>query len=287
MAGREEELLEKQQIFSLKNIFTIFVPVTLALLILIFDFLRFWKHPLFDDIVLLAFFVGALPFATVQYLEFQRIKKLESEFPNLLADISSSVESGMSIPQAIYVSKERIYGALTPEIEKMSNLISWGVPFENVLLQLTKRAKSAYIQKLVFLIVEANRSGGDIRGILRSAARNARELKNIERDINMMIKPYVIISYITFFIFLVVILILYQTFILPLSKVGSTPFTESFDPTAYTDLFFHMLMFQGLFIGLTAGKMTDKKVIAGLRHSIILIVGGYFIYNSVVGWPIG
>ena len=292
MAEKEKTLDDyrqeyKENFFSVKNIVSLIIPGSLAAGILIFDFLKLWGNNLFDDVVLLAFLVGTIPFATVKYLEFRKIRAMEIELPNLLSDLSSSVEAGMPLPQALYVSQGREYGRITDEVRKMAQQVSWGIPFNDVLLKFSARTKSPYIEKLIYLIVEANKTGGDIREILMQAARNARDLKEIERETSSMIKPYVMICYVVFYVFIAVILILYSSFIKPLSTMGKASFLATIDPLIYTQLFFHMLMFEGLFIGLAAGKMAEKKIIAGLRHSIILIVSGYFIFHYFVGWAWG
>ena len=274
-----------QSSFSAKNVFLIVVPGIIAVALFLYDFLFYLNEPYFDDLVLFSFLIGVTPFATGKYFEFSRMRRMEDEFPNFLADVSSGVDSGMSIPQAIYVTKDRESGLLNKEIEKMAMQISWGIPFEKVFKKFTERTTSPYIEKLTYLIIEANKAGGDIREILGAAARNARELKNIEREIGTLIKPYILICYITYFVFLVVIIILYKTFILPMAGGDAQAFLSAvFTPEEFTTLFFRMLMLQGLFIGLAAGKMAEKKIIAGLKHSIILIVSGYIMFNSVAEW---
>jgi flagellar protein FlaJ len=289
MAEKEKTLDDykqeyKESIVSVKNILTLFIPGIIAVGILIFDFLKLWGNNLFDDVVLLAFLVGVIPFSAVKYFEFREIRAMEIELPNLLSDLSSSVEAGMALPQALYVAQGREYGHLTAEVRRMAQQVSWGIPFNDVLLKFGVRTKSMYIEKLIYLIVEANKTGGDIKEILLQAARNARDLKEIEREVSSMIKPYVVICYVVYFVFIAVIYILYSSFIQPLSTMGKTSFLASIDPLVYTQLFFHMLMFEGLFIGLAAGKMSEKKIVAGLRHSVILIILGYFIFHALVGW---
>jgi flagellar protein FlaJ len=274
-----------QSQLTVKNIALIVVPGIVAMGLFLYDFTNFFGHPFFDDLILFSFLIGVTPFATGKYFEFSRMRKMESEFPNFLADVASGVDSGMSIPQAIYVTKDREYGLLNKEIEQMSMQISWGIPFENVFKRFTERTHSPYIEKLTYLIIEANKAGGDIREILGAAARNARELKNIERETETMIKPYILICYITYFVFLIVILILFKTFIQPMAGGGGGSFLQAaLTPEEFTTLFFRMLMLQGLFIGLAAGKMAEKKIIAGLKHAIILIVAGYFMFNAVAEW---
>lgn len=273
-----------QSQITTKNIALIVVPGVVAMLLFMYDFFNFFGDPFFDDLILFSFLIGVTPFAAGKYVEFSRMRKMEDEFPNFLADVSSGVDSGMSIPQAIYVTKDREYGRLNQEISKMAKQISWGIPFEKVFKRFTERTNSPYIEKLTYLIIEANKAGGDIREILGAAARNARELKNIEREIGTMIKPYILICYITYFVFLIVILILYKTFILPMAGGQSGFLQAALTPEEFTTLFFRMLMLQGLFIGLAAGKMAEKKIIAGLKHAIILIVAGYIMFNAVAEW---
>lgn len=269
---------------TIKNIVLIIVPGILAMLFFIYSLLNYLGQLFFDDMILFSFLIGVIPFALGKYFEYSRMRKMENEFPNFLADVASGVDSGMSIPNAIYVTKDREYGLLNKEITEMSQQISWGIPFETVFSRFTRKTKSPYIEKLTYLIIEANKAGGDIKEILGAAARNARDLKNIERETETMIKPYVFICYITYFVFLVVILILYKTFILPMAGETSGFIKAGFSAEEYTTLFFRMLMFQGLFIGLAAGKMAERKIIAGLKHSIILIVIGYFMFNAVTEW---
>lgn len=270
---------------SLKDVILLAIPGVIAMGLLMYDIFNYMGHPFFDDMILFAFLIGVTPFATGKYFEFSRMRKMESEFPNFLADVSSGVDSGMSIPQAIYVTKDREYGLLNEEIDKMAMQISWGIPFEQVFKRFTENTKSPYIEKLTYLIIEANKAGGDIREILTAASRNARDLKNIERETDTMIKPYILICYITYFVFLVVILILYKTFILPLSSGEGAGFLKAgLSAEGFTTLFFRMLMLQGLFIGLAAGKMAERRIIAGLKHAIILISAGYFMFNAVTEW---
>ncbi|MGD2246911.1 MAG: type II secretion system F family protein [Candidatus Methanofastidiosia archaeon] len=269
----------------LKDMILLAIPGIIAVGLLAYDVINYRTHPFFDDLILFAFLIGVTPFATGKYFEFSRMRKMESEFPNFLADVSSGVDSGMSIPQAIYVTKDREYGLLNKEIDKMAKQISWGIPFEQVFKRFTDNTNSPYIEKLTYLIIEANKAGGDIREILDAASRNARDLKNIERETDTLIKPYILICYITYFVFLVVILILYKTFILPMSSGEGAGFLKAgMSAEGFTTLFFRMLMLQGLFIGLAAGKMAERRIIAGLKHAIILISAGYFMFNAVTEW---
>lgn len=283
MTVAQEKVGSESQI-TVKNMVIIVIPGVLAILLFIYSLFNYFGELFFDDMILFSFLIGVIPFALMKYFEFSRMRKMENEFPNFLADVASGVDSGMSIPQAIYVTKDREYGLLNKEITKMAQQISWGIPFEQVFSRFTKRTKSPYIEKLTYLIIEANKAGGDIKEIVGAAARNARDLKNIERETETMIKPYIFICYITYFVFLVVILILYKTFILPMTGETSGFIDTGFSAEEYTTLFFRMLMFQGLFIGLAAGKMAEKRIIAGLKHSIILIMLGYFMFNAVTEW---
>ncbi len=47
----------------------------------------------------------------------------------------------------------------------------------------------------------------------------------------------------------------------------------------YTQTFINFILVQGFFAGLATGKMAEGSLMAGLKHSIVLIVIGYTIFS--------
>lgn len=60
-------------------------------------------------------------------------------------------------------------------------------------------------------------------------------------------------------------------------------FGEKTDPTAYyRSLFFMMILVQGFFSGLIAGQIGSDSVVAGVKHSLLMLLVGFFIFITVV-----
>lgn len=268
----------KESFWNLRNTGLIVIPLMIAISLLFYSTLFYFNTESYDDFILFSFLIGALPYTTYRYFEFRKIKICEEIFPDFLADVSSSVNSGMSIPQAVAICSKRDYGTLTDEIRKIHRLITWGIPFEEVLRRFAFFVKSPFIEKFVYLIIEANRSGGDIREVLSSASRNSKQLKEIERELKGNIAPYMIIMYMIFGLFLGMTVLLYYAFLVPLSTIEGGEMIYGISLEGYRILFFRLLMLEGFFNGLIMGKIINGKVISGLKHSIAMIVVSYIVF---------
>ncbi len=101
----------------------------------------------------------------------------------------------------------------------------------------------------------------------------------MEKDRASEMIIYVVIIYMSFFVFLFVIGILSYSFIPVMAEAsisantigkGAVEFMGVFDPEMFGRLFFHASLIQGFSSGLVAGQMGEGEVIAGLKHSVIL-----------------
>ncbi|MEA1993480.1 MAG: type II secretion system F family protein [Euryarchaeota archaeon] len=276
---KDKEL--KESFWNIKNMVLIVVPLGIACSLLFYSTFFYFSTKLYDDFILFSFLIGSLPYTSYKYFEFRRIERYEELFPDFLADISSSVDSGMSVPQAIAICAKRDYGILTDEIKKIHRLITWGVPFEDVFKKFSFYIKSPFIEKFVYLIIEANRSGGDIREILSAASKNSRQLKEIERELKGDIAPYMIIMYMVFGLFLGMAVLLFYAFIVPMSEMEAGGMIQGISLEGYRTLFFRLLLIEGLFNGLIMGKIMNGKVISGLKHSIVMVILVYVVFYFV------
>jgi flagellar protein FlaJ len=246
------------------------------------------------NIGILAFLVTIMPPSFFSLYETRGIRRIEEEFPAMVRDISLSVRSGMTLKGAMSIAAGGQYGALTPAIKQIDNMISWGVSFEDALLHFAEKYPTPLIRRTIFTLIEASRMGGQLGEILEGVATDVEETKTLERRRSSETKPYLIIGYISYFVFLAVILIMSYVF-LPMMKEasevaggGALPsglgrFAVSEEDLAlYNRLFFHALVMQGLFAGIVAGKMGEGKAVAGLKHSAFFIVVAFITYTLLV-----
>ncbi|MFA5315916.1 MAG: type II secretion system F family protein [Dehalococcoidales bacterium] len=246
------------------------------------------------NIVILAFLLIIMPPGFFNLYETRRISRIEAEFPAMVRDISLSVKSGMTLKGAVSVAAGGQYGALTKAIKQMDNAISWGVSFEDALLHFAKKYPTSLIRRTVFTLIEASRMGGQLSEILEGVATDVEETKTLQKRRSSETKPYLMVCYISYFVFLAVIMIMSYVF-LPMMKeasvatsgvslpVGVGQFAVSdADLAKYNMLFFHALVIQGFFAGIVTGKMGEGKVIAGLKHSVFFIVVAVLAYTLLL-----
>jgi flagellar protein FlaJ len=246
------------------------------------------------NIVILAFLLIIMPPGFFNFYETRRISKLEAEFPAMVRDISLSVKSGMTLKGAMSMAAGGQYGALTKAIKQMDNAISWGVSFDDALLHFARKYPTVLIRRTVFTLIEASRMGGQLGEILEGIATDVEETKALEKRRNSETRPYLMVCYISYFVFLAVIMIMSYVF-LPMMKGASVATSgvalpsgmgqfavSDADLAKYNMLFFHALVIQGFFAGIVTGKMAEGKVIAGLKHSVFFIIVAVIVYTLLM-----
>jgi len=231
------------------------------------------------NIGILAFILTIMLPALFSFFEASRIRRLEAEFPAMVRDISLSVKSGMTLKEAMSVA---------------DNMISWGVSFENALLHFAKKYPTSLIRKTVFTLIEASRMGGQLAEILEGIATDVEETKALERKRTSETKPYIIVCYISYFVFLAVILIVSYVYVPMMEEAAGSGSGEALpgglgqfavsegDLALYDRLFFHALVIQGFFAGLVTGKIGEGKAVAGLKHSVFFIVVAVITYTLIM-----
>ncbi|RLG11975.1 hypothetical protein DRN69_07170 [Candidatus Pacearchaeota archaeon] len=238
-----------------------------------------------NDFIILAIIISlGIPTFLVVYREERRQARIDANLPYLLREISNAQRTGMSLPRAIKEAAKRHYGPLTPELRKMSSKISWGIPFSKAMTDFQNAINTPMAQRATILILEAERSGGNLEDIFESTEKHVQQLLDLKKEREGAMKPYLMICYAAYIIFVLVVFILFQTFFYPFGTldVSSEMFSFNIDLHTLSVLFLHMLAVQGFFTGLVAGKMAKTKVKAGLMHSVILMFIGWFAFKVLI-----
>lgn len=225
--------------------------------------------------------MGFTPFFIHRYIRYSKIQLMETAFPDFLRMLSEAHRSGINLPQATVNASKMDYGALSPEIKKMSAQISWGIPFPKVLKLFSNRmGDSKFLRRSSAIILEAFRSGGDVAEVMSSVADSSRLIKELEADRASKFNQQLVIMYAIYFIFIVIIIAL-NRILLPMfsltgaQDIGGVGLTMgNLDPTVYRTLFFHMIIMQAIFSGLLAGQVGEGSIVAGLKHLMIMLTVG-------------
>jgi flagellar protein FlaJ len=280
-----------QQQIKKEPAYAIMISIPIAIIFMVLAGLKTGLTPAFDNVLLFAILIAIVPPGFIHQLRRGRVKRIEQYFPNFLRDVAEMNRSGMTLTKSVNTVSNGEYGDLTIEIAKINAMLSWGISFEDALDKFADRVATPLIYRSVSLINQASRAGGNVPDVLEVAAQDAYVLKMMEKDriSNMII--YVVISYMSFFVFLFVIGILSYTFIPVMAEAsisanaagsGAEQFMGVFEPDVFNRLFFHASLIQGFASGLVAGQMGEGEVIAGLKHSVILSMIAWISFTFII-----
>jgi archaellum biogenesis protein FlaJ (TadC family) len=230
------------------------------------------------------------PYMVFGYLEFKEIRDAEEGYPNFLRDLTQSVNSGMTLPQAVATSAQTKYGVLSKYVTKLNAWLSWGTPFPEAWQRLTLALeKSELIKRINGIVLEAFHSGGDISDVLNALADDVTLLKRLEADKKSLMQEHIVVMYIVFFIFISIIVILFKIlipilYIQQLGVFGGLALrpAEQLSVDYFKNLFFLLTIIQAACMGLIAGQITEEKMIAGAKHIAIMVAIGAFAFFAFI-----
>src|SRR3990172_550506 len=224
--------------------------------------------------------VGVLPFILSIMREAKVSTEKEQMFLEFARNLVEGVKSGTPISKSIINVKERSYGSLSPHVRKLANQIYMGIPLTTALQVFSRDINSKTISRAITLIGQAEKSGGEIGGILESVAEAVNTSDKLKKERKAVISTLVVQGYIIFFVFIIIVLVM-QFQIIPLlsgisgvgvisGQLGATAQFESVQ-TEITNSFLYLILIQGLFSGLAIGKLAEGNLKSGIKHSFALM----------------
>jgi len=260
-----------------------YVGIGIAIAVVGFSFL-FSGTKIFFLIMGIGVLIGVLPFVISLINETRIEVEKEEMFLEFTRNLVESVKTGTPISKSIINLKDKAYGVLGPNIKKLANQISLGIPLNLALQVFSKDVDNKTVSRTIILIGQAERAGGDIGEILESVAEAVSISDKLKKERKAAISTLVVQGYIIFFVFMIIILIM-QFQILPmvsgiaeLGSIGEGTFAkvggggETIEQEDISNSFLYLLLIQGFFTGLTIGKLGEGGVKAGIKHSFALML---------------
>lgn len=274
------------------------VGLVIGIIILVIDFIFFSdaeSKNLFLFLLGIVFAVVALPFIVGLVLENKKEQEISDMFLEFSRNLAESVAVGTPVSKSIMNMKSKNYGLLNPNIHKLANQISIGIPVSQALHTFALDVNNPVITRATTLISEAEKAGGEIDYILESSAKSIAEVEKLKKERTASVYSIVVQGYIIFFIFIGIMLVI-EFKILPLTagigdfggmslsfndpsaltEKNQAP-TETYTSDQLSNPLFYLLVTQGLFAGLVIGKVTEGNVKSGIKHSFILAIAAFLI----------
>ncbi len=239
------------------------------------------------DFIVLGILSCIGPIGFYNHLMTKKKREIENQLPDFLREISGSTASGMTVFDAIKSSAKGDHGKLTLELQRMSSQLSWGISVNDVFDNFGKRMKSDLVKRMVITIKKALEIGGNTSSVFNAAAVEIDQAKRVEEQRKIEMSLYSIVIFISFFVFLAVILIIDKTifaaiFDLQAQMAGQTignMMIASIDHDLLKYMFFSFVLVQSMGGGLLGGFMMDGKLSSGIRFGFVLILISFFVFK--------
>ena len=225
-----------------------------------------------------------VPPVLIFYTRYKNSKEMEAQFIVFISDFTNAIDSGMTLPLALRYCIRKDYGVLSPHIRSIASQVDWGIPFREALRMFSEKVSAPPVKRAITTIIETYKVGGKISDTLRAVGESLMEINKIKAERSVSVQSQILTSYLIFFVFIFILVIL-QSFLIPaltpkgeivgITNLGGATAPEIFPP----EIFVNFILIQGFFAGLATGKMAEGSVVAGFKHSIVLITIGYSIFS--------
>ncbi|MBT4334287.1 type II secretion system F family protein [archaeon] len=250
------------------------------------------------SIITVGVFLMVSQFWIDKLIDNRKQQEVEEKFLEFVRALSNSVKAGIPVPKAVMMVSGADYGALTPYVKKLAKQLEWGFPLRQALMTFALGTGNKLIKKAINIVIEAEKGGGDIQEVLTKVTTAVLQIKKIKEERKSMIFSQILQGYIVFFIFIGIMVVL-LIYLLPQMEGmggmmtgqlmgGSSNLLDSGTEAAASKIDFNiiftgLILIQGFFAGLMLGKFSEGELKHGIKHSLLMMLGGYLIFATAVG----
>ena len=244
-----------------------------------------------DDIIIQSTLFVLITFAVVRQLYTRRIDKIEAATPELLERLASLNEAGMSMVEGIDRLRGSDLGVLTPEVDRIWRDMEYGSTVDDALVRFGRRVRTVAVTRVVVLVTNAMRASGNMGPVLRVAAEQSRADLKLRRSRRRQMLTYLVVIYISFAVFLVIIVAVNEVLVPSLPESVPTPNEDDLsrlgvgagiaarlggvDKAAYTLVFFHTALIQAVVSGFIGGQLGEGTLKDGVKHAAVMLTIAY------------
>ncbi|MEM1945060.1 MAG: type II secretion system F family protein [Nitrososphaerota archaeon] len=184
---------------------------------------------------------------------------------SFLRDLVEIRKTGLSPERCIINLTHRSYGVFNRILTAVAVKLMLGIPYREIYLGLRRRVSGWITNVNLFLLVDVIDVGGGTPETLEALARFSEETQLIERERVSMMRPLILLPYISSLVILgTALVMIYFVRALMLQSGRYFAYNE------FIDLFVPPIVFMNIFSGLVAGKVSSERVSGGFKHAFIL-----------------
>jgi archaeal flagellar protein FlaJ len=190
------------------------IGISIGVVVLLVDIAVFYNSKWFLPLLIVALTIGWLQIWIDFFVENQKQREIETRFLDFVRNLTGAIKSGMPVSRAITHVSKIDYGALSYYVRKLGYQVEWAIPVHKALILFSNATKNDVIKRSIATVIEAEQSGGNMEDVLESITSSLIEIKKIKEQRRASIQSQVMQSYIIFFIFIGVMIVI-QNMLVP------------------------------------------------------------------------
>ncbi len=206
------------------------------------------------------------------------VRRVEKEIPDLLRQMLSLKDVGMTLQGVIDVIKDSKIGVLKRELKMLDADIEWGATIVEALMEFINRVGVSSIRRVISLIIEASQVTEELRDVLLISIEDFEHGLKLKSDRFVTGFAYLVVIYVSFFTFLYVGFSLHSSFLATFSK-----FSVPLNLHSSSEMMYRISIMLAVFSGVLAGQLEKGHVLSGLKHVCIFMVSAAILFELVIG----
>lgn len=234
--------------------------------------------------IILAVSAVVIPLIVLVELRTRTIRKIEERVPDMFRELSVLNEAGLNILEALRVLSTSETGIMSREISIVRRRIEWGTTIHKAFNIFGSRVKSDVIMKIIPIISKALEVSPSFKDAFVTVARFADAEVRFAKRIRNYMFTYIVITYMSIFIFLFVVYIVITSFFSAFSvNVTATAIPFVLNVEGIKEVFFQISILVGLLSGIIAGVIGEGRIESGLKHSYVFLMATYMVFRVLLG----
>jgi len=194
------------------------------------------------------------------------VNNIEEHIPEFLRELSDMKEIGLTLPDAIQRISSAKLGLLSSELSHVSRDVGTGAYVNFALVRMEERIGLISVKRAISLLVKASEITSNLSQIFLIAIVDFEHYLRMKRERSNTAIVYVMIIYLSFGIYL------YTAYQLNGPFMSSfTTYNLNFNLAQNVTDMFRIGIILGLFSGIMAGQFSSNSILAGFKHSIVLL----------------
>lgn len=205
------------------------------------------------------------------------VHNIEEHIPEFLRELSDMKEIGLTLPDAIGRIASAKLGLLSSELSHVSRDVGTGAYVNFALVRMEERIGLISVKRAISLLVKASEITSNLSQIFLIAIADFEHYLRMKRERSNTAIVYVMIIYLSFGIYL------YTAYQLNGPFMSSfRTYNINFDLARNVTDMFRIGIILGLFSGIMAGQFSSNSILAGFKHSMVLLAAAVAMFVFIV-----